>query len=111
MPAPRPMAFMSYARFDDEHNNWRLSEFHDRLSAEVQSQTGEEFNIFQDRQDIKWGQAWKERIEESIDEVTFFIPIVTPSFFNSSPCREELSNSWSTRSGSSETTWCFRCTS
>ena len=38
MPAPRPMAFMSYARFDDEHNNWRLSEFHDRLSAEVQSQ-------------------------------------------------------------------------
>ncbi len=60
------------------------------LSAEVRVQSGERFHIFQDRNDIQWGQNWKERIEQSIDAVTFLIPIVTPSFFKSPACREEL---------------------
>ena len=53
-------------------------------------QTGEEFPIFQDREDIKWGQNWKLRLEETIDDVTFLIPILTPTFFKSSHCRKEL---------------------
>jgi len=47
------------------------------------------FFRFQDRKDIKWGQQWKERIEESIDTATFFIPIITPRFFKSPACRTE----------------------
>jgi len=86
----QPMAFMSYVRSDDEHDDGRLTEFCKRLSAEVQMQTGREFPIFQDRKDITWGQAWRQRIEGSIDTTTFFIPIVTPGFFNSLSCREEL---------------------
>jgi F-box protein 11 len=86
----QPVAFMSYVRFDDEHENGRLTEFRERLSAEVKMQTGEEFPIFQDRNDIKWGQNWKERLEETIDEVTFLIPIITPTFFKSKYCYEEL---------------------
>lgn len=85
-----PLAFMSYVRFDDQHENGRLTAFRERLSGEVRMQTGEDFSIFQDRNDIQWGQNWKERIEGSIDAVTFLIPIVTPSFFNSTACREEL---------------------
>jgi parallel beta-helix repeat protein len=85
-----PMAFLSYVRFEDQHNDGRLSEFRERLSVEVRAQTGDEFPIFQDRNDIKWGQNWQERIEDSIDKVTFLIPIITPSFFNSPPCRSEL---------------------
>jgi F-box protein 11 len=84
------MAFLSYVRFEDQHNDGRLSEFRERLSTEVRAQTGDEFPIFQDRNDIKWGQNWQERIEESVDRVTFLIPIITPSFFNSPPCRSEL---------------------
>ena len=54
------------------------------------TQTGQEFTIFQDR-DIQWGQNWKRRIEKSLDEeVTFLIPIITPSFFKSKACRDEL---------------------
>jgi parallel beta-helix repeat protein len=53
-------------------------------------QTGESFDIFQDRNDIAWGQQWKKRIEESLDAVTFLIPIVSPAFFKSPPCREEM---------------------
>jgi parallel beta-helix repeat protein len=86
----KPAAFMSYVRFVDEHDEGRLTLFRERLSAEVRVQTGEGFPIFQDRKDILWGQNWKERIEESLDEVTFLIPIITPGFFKSQPCRDEL---------------------
>jgi len=85
-----PLAFMSYSRFVDTHDQGQLTTFRERLSGEIQVQTGEEFPIFQDRQDIQWGQQWQERIEESLDEVTFLIPILTPSFFKSHKCREEL---------------------
>jgi parallel beta-helix repeat protein len=86
----KPAAFMSYVRFVDEHDEGRLTLFRERLSAEVRVQTGEEFPIFQDRKDILWGQNWKERIEESLNEVTFLIPIITPGFFKSQSCRDEL---------------------
>ena len=79
---------MSYVHSDDKYG--RLTEFRERLSDEVRVQIGEEFLIFQDRKDIQWGENWKKRIEESLDAVTFLIPIITPSFFNSPACRDEL---------------------
>ena len=33
---------------------------------------------------------WRDRIEKSLDGVTFLIPILTPSFFKSEACREEV---------------------
>jgi hypothetical protein len=53
----RPAAFMSYAHVDNEGG--KPTEFRQRLSAEVRLQTGEEFLIFQDRNDIAWGQNWQ----------------------------------------------------
>lgn len=47
-----PNGFMSYVRFDDQHENGRLSQLCDRLSGEVRMKTGEEFRIFQGRNDI-----------------------------------------------------------
>jgi cobaltochelatase CobT len=85
----KPAAFFSYVHFDDETDGGRLTEFRKRLSAEVRVQTGEEFPIFQDK-DLKWGENWKKRIDESLDSTTFFIPVITPSFFNSQPCLDEL---------------------
>jgi parallel beta-helix repeat protein len=85
-----PIAFMSYVRSDDQHEGGRLTQFRERLSGEVRMQTGESFEIFQDRNDIAWGQQWKQRIDDSLDAVTFLIPIITPAFFKSPPCREEL---------------------
>ena len=85
---PKPAAFMSYVHSDDNHG--RLTQFREDLSAEVQRQIGEEFLIFQDRKDIQWGENWKKRIKESLDDGTFLIPIITSSFFNSPACRREL---------------------
>lgn len=81
---------MSYSRFDDQHDDGWVSQFCERLSAEVRVQLGEEFPIFQDRNDIAWGQSWQQRIDQALDAVTLLLVIITPGFFRSSPCREEV---------------------
>lgn len=86
----RMAAFMSYARFDDQHDDGQVSELRERLSAEVRVQTGDEFPIFQDRNDIAWGQNWKSRIEDALDSATLLLVVVTPSFFRSPVCRDEV---------------------
>jgi F-box protein 11 len=83
-------AFMSYVRSDDAHDDGQLSQFRERLAAEVRAQTGEEFAIFQDRNDIAWGQNWQQRIDEALDAVTLLLVIITPSLFRSPPCRAEF---------------------
>jgi hypothetical protein len=87
---PSPIAFMSYVRADDDYERGKLTELRMRLSGEVAAQSGESFPIFQDREDIGWGQQWQERIDESIDSITFLIPVLTPRFFRSDACRAEL---------------------
>ncbi len=86
----KALAFLSYSRFDDQHEGGRLTQLREYLEKEVRFQTATDFSIFQDRLDIKWGQKWKERIDNSIDSTTFLIPIVTPSFFKSDACKDEV---------------------
>ncbi len=86
----RPAAFMSYVRFNDQHDDGQLSQFRKRLAAEVRAQTGQEFAIFQDRNDIAWGQNWQQRIDEALDTVTLLLVIITPGLFRSPACRAEI---------------------
>ena len=90
MPQRQPIAFLSYVRSDDEHDGGRITAFRERLEGEVRMQTGKPFAIFQDRNDISWGQNWEDRINKSLYDVTFLIPILTPSFFQSPACRSEF---------------------
>ena len=84
-----PAAFMSYARLNGAHDDGQLSQFRERLAAEVRAQTGREFAIFQDRADIAWGQDWQQRIDEALDAVTLLLVVITPGFFSSAACRAE----------------------
>lgn len=88
--ASEPSAFMSYVRSDDDHDDGRITKFRERLEGEVQMQTGKAFPIFQDRNDIAWGQQWKSAVNDALSGVRFLIPIVTPSFFESDACRYEF---------------------
>ncbi len=88
--AQPPLAFLSYAHFDDAHENGKIRTFAERLSGEIQLQWGEEFPIFIDRNDLKWGQEWKARIDQSLNGVTFLITILTPGYFKSEWCRKEF---------------------
>jgi hypothetical protein len=85
-----PAAFMSYAHFNDAHDDGQLSTLRARLAAEVRAQTGREFVIFQDRSDIVWGQNWRKRIDETLDVVTLLLVIITPGFFASKECQAEV---------------------
>jgi F-box protein 11 len=81
---------MSYARFNDAHDDGQLNWFRERLITEVRVQTGAEFTIFQDRADIAWGQSWQRRIDEALDMVTLLVAVITPGFFKSTACRLEM---------------------
>lgn len=90
MAQRQPIAFLSYVRSDDNHDGGRITAFRERLEGEVRMQTGRPFAIFQDRNDIAWGQQWEDQINRSLAGVAFLIPILTPSFFESPACRNEF---------------------
>lgn len=84
-------AFLSYTRFDDRKG--KITEFCQELSYAVEEVSGHPFEIFQDVDDEKGiglGQKWKNVLDEMLDQARFFIPTLTPKFFNSGPCRDEL---------------------
>jgi formylglycine-generating enzyme required for sulfatase activity len=86
----KPLAFLSYAHIDDEYHGGAITEFRNQLSLAVRVVAGVDFDIFQDRTGIEWGQSWRETLDAAIGEVRFLIPILTPSFFGSKECRKEL---------------------
>jgi cobaltochelatase CobT len=90
MPTPDACAFLSYARIDDQHERGHLSRLRERLSGEVQVQTGEPFPIFQDLHALRWGDPWSARLTAALDGTCFLIPVLTPSFFRSTACRREV---------------------
>ena len=90
MVANEPIAFLSYVRADDEHDHGRITKLRARLEGEVRMHTGKPFKIYQDKRDLKWGEQWKERLDSTLLNVTFLIPIITPSYFQSTPCRGEF---------------------
>ena len=82
--------FLSYARLDDQYEDGRVTEFRSRLENAVRQWTGERgFQIFQDTEDIRWGQKWEGRIEEALEDVLILIPIMTPLYFSSEASRWE----------------------
>ena len=86
-----PEAFLSYTRLDDEYFGGAITSLRRLLELGVQVVTGDRtFNIFQDVDGIEFGQKWKKRLTEAISISRFLIPIVTPLFFKSDPCRDEL---------------------
>lgn len=87
---PQYSAFWSYTRFDDDHDgNW-LTDLRKAIEQEVRSLSAVDVKIFQDIEGIKWGEKWGPKIKMSEDDAIFLIPIITPNFFKSNPCRSEL---------------------
>lgn len=81
--------FFSYAHRDDIND--QLSNLRDDLCEEYSLLTTDDLNLFIDRDGIEWGTRWREQLSSSIDEASFFIPILTPRYFASPSCRAELS--------------------
>jgi len=91
MTTKQPQAFLSYTRVDDEFFGGAITSLKKLLELGVQVVSGDRsFQIFQDIDGIEFGQPWQEELDKAISEVKFLIPIITPSFFQSSACRDEL---------------------
>ena len=54
-------------------------------------QTGVGLILFQDKESIRTGEQWSVRIQTAIDSSQIFVCVITPSFLQSSACREEVS--------------------
>jgi hypothetical protein len=83
-------AFLSYTRTDDDFHGGYITSFRKTLENAVHVVTGQKtFHVFQDVEGIVIGENWQKKLAEVIHESSFFIPMLTPLFFNSKPCREE----------------------
>jgi CheY-like chemotaxis protein len=84
-------AFLSYTRIDNEYFGGAITSLKRLLELGIQVVTGDQtFKIFQDVDGIEFGQKWKEQLSKAISTSTFLVPVVTPLFFKSDPCRDEL---------------------
>src|SRR5207253_7234112 len=63
--------------------------FYDELSRRVDL-LGGNFEFFLDSEDLGWGENWKRRLEASVREANFFMPIITARYFEREWCRQEL---------------------
>ena len=83
--------FWSYVHDDDRAEGERISRLARDIVDQYQMLTGEEIRLlFLDRDDIEWGNQWRNEIDSSLASVAFFIPVMTPRYFMSPECRREL---------------------
>lgn len=80
--------FFSYAHADDISQC--LQKLRGDLCEEYSMLTGEALNLFIDRDGLAWGVKWQESITAGIDSSMFFIPVLTPRYFQSTNCLKEL---------------------
>jgi hypothetical protein len=82
--------FLSYARSDDEREGGRISRIAEHIANEFETLTGSRIDIFVDQAGIEWGEAVRSKLDEALLKTTFFIPILTPTYFTRDECRREM---------------------
>lgn len=87
----KPRGFWSYVHKDDEAESGRIVALAHDIVGQYRLLTGQSVDLFfLDKDDILWGDAWREAIDGSLATVAFFVPVLTPSYFQSAECRREL---------------------
>jgi hypothetical protein len=81
--------FWSYVHDDNDSVDGAVTRLAERVVSIFELLSGQPLKLFIDG-DLEWGEAWKERIDRELQETTFFIPIITPRYFQSEECRREL---------------------
>lgn len=88
------MGFFSYVHRDDDLDRGRIRQLANDIAAHYEAQTTEPIEVFLDRDDLHWGDRWRDKIDEALSNVAFFIPVVTPRYFASAECRREFTFFW-----------------
>lgn len=89
-PDGTTLSFWSYVHDDDRAIFGKIGMLHEDICNFYRFLAGVRIRIFLDRNDIGWGRQWRSVIADGINTTTFMMPIVTPSYFQSDACRDEL---------------------
>lgn len=81
--------FLSYARADDAEYEF-IAPMKKTLEHLCFSDSGRRVEVFVDRTSIGWGENWREKIADSLENATVFIPVISLQFFTREACRAEL---------------------
>jgi hypothetical protein len=90
MPSEMIYGFWSYAHEDNDLDDGNILELARLIKEEYNLLSGEPLELFIDRDGIAWGGEWRKRIDSTLVQTTFFIPVVTPRYFKRPECRREL---------------------
>lgn len=82
--------FLSYNHEDDNLSGGWLTTMCGRLKSHLGAFSEEEFEIFVDIDDILPGENIDNRIEEALEQIDFFICVITARYFKSDECWSEL---------------------
>ena len=82
--------FWSYVHDDNEATGGRIVQLAEDVMAEFKMQTAEPLHLFVDRDSIQWGDMWRDRINEALAAGAFFIPVLSPQYFSSPECLNEV---------------------
>jgi len=82
-------AFLTYPHDANEQDSGAIIALSEALEREVGILTGTPFVIYRDKKDIKWGNQWREFVEQRPQESTLLLPVMTESYFKSSSCHNE----------------------
>lgn len=82
--------FLSYVHADDQALGGAIVEFVRDVVGTYAFLYGRDLELFVDRDDIRWGENWADRLDRQIDETTFMVAAVTPRYLRSDACRGEV---------------------
>ena len=82
--------FWSYVHADYQADGGRIIRLARDVADQFEMLTGEKVDLFLDKDAIGWGHDWRNKIDESLASIAFFIPVMTPRYFMSPECRREL---------------------
>jgi parallel beta-helix repeat protein len=88
-PKNNPPGFYSYKHLEGNDRTY-LNNLRSNLEDDLLAITGLPIKLWQDVDDIKWGQEWRKAIDKGLAEAAFFIPVITPGYLYSDVCRSEF---------------------
>lgn len=87
---PAATLFVSYAHVDDAYGDGAVLHFAGRLVEAYRVLYGDALSLFVDRDDIRWGAEWRHSLRTGLEQNTFLLAFISPSYLRSEHCQHEL---------------------
>ena len=86
---PEPSVFLSYVHDDDKHLDGMLVKFA-RAVKERCDYKGVPIDLKIDKDVLRWGDDWDEKLQEQVERTTFLLAMITNRYLTSEACQKEF---------------------